>query len=42
MNDWEKAIWLLEEGFTVEQLKELEPSDADAWARLKNMVQPRN
>lgn len=39
MNDWQKAIWMLEEGFTATQLKELEPSDADAWKRLKPLVQ---
>ena len=35
MNDWEKALWMIEEGFTVAQLKQLQPSDADAWKRLK-------
>tara|TARA_Y100000592_G_scaffold63541_1_gene99054 strand:+ start:148 stop:516 length:369 start_codon:yes stop_codon:yes gene_type:complete len=38
MNDWEKALWMIDEGFTPEQLKELCPSDADAWLRLKPML----
>lgn len=39
MNDWQKALWMMEEGFTVAELRELQPSDADAWKRLKPLVQ---
>lgn len=38
MNDWERALWMIEEGFTVKELKGLLPSDADAWVRLKPLV----
>ena len=38
MNDWDKALWMLEEGFTMTQVKNLEPADADAWKKLKPML----
>jgi hypothetical protein len=38
MNDWDKALFMLNEGFTLTQLENLRPSDADAWVRLKTMV----
>ena len=42
MNDWEKAMFMLEEGFTPTQLKSLNPSDAEAWIRLKPLVLKRD
>lgn len=36
--DWDKALWMIDEGFTPEQLRELHPSDVDAWRRLKPML----
>lgn len=41
MNDWEKALFMLDEGFTITQLKSLNPSDAEAWIRLKPLVVKR-
>ena len=38
MSGWEKALWMIEEGFTVEQLRELKPADADAWMRLRGVL----
>ena len=42
MNDWEKAVFMLEEGFTPTQLKSLNPSDAEAWIRLKPLILKRD
>ena len=42
MNDWEKALFMLDEGFTMTQLKSLNPSDAEAWIRLKPLVLKRD
>ncbi len=39
--DWEKALWMITEGFTPEQLMQLDPSDADAWLRLRPMLHTR-
>ena len=41
MSEWSDAIFMLDEGFTLEQLKQLEPSDAEAWRRLKPFVYKR-
>mgnify|MGYP003640909675 CR=1 FL=1 len=41
MNDWEKAVFMLDEGFTATELKSLNPSDAEAWIRLKPLVVKR-
>ena len=41
MNDWEKAIWMLSEGFTFKELKKLKPEDADSWRRLKVILNNR-
>ena len=38
MNAWDKALWMLEEGFTTAQLKKLSPSVADAYKLLKPML----
>jgi hypothetical protein len=42
MSDWDNALWMIEEGFTAAQLKELPPSDADAYRRLKPMLVDAN
>ena len=35
---WNLALWMMEDGFSLEQLQELTPTDAESWMRIKPML----